>query len=106
MRTLMSSIREELNAVSGKGTLKSLAAFGVTSAQDGGALSLDDKKWDKVFGEVMPRAQANIANMALSRNKETKTAVTVIEVDTEPPAELLEKLRATPGIIRVLSFEL
>ncbi|AJA12163.1 MULTISPECIES: flagellar filament capping protein FliD [Pseudomonas] len=48
MRTLMNSIREELNAVAGNGTLKSLAAFGVTSAQDGGALSLDDKKWDKV----------------------------------------------------------
>ena len=25
------------------------------------AASLADKKWDKVFGEVMPRAQANIA---------------------------------------------
>ncbi|MBK4990272.1 flagellar filament capping protein FliD [Pseudomonas sp. S60] len=48
MRTLMTSIREELNAVSGNGTLKSLAAFGVTSSQDGGTLSLDDKKWDKV----------------------------------------------------------
>ncbi|WGV21259.1 flagellar filament capping protein FliD [Pseudomonas putida] len=47
MRALMTSIREELNAVSGKGTLKSLAAFGVTSSQDGGLLSLDDKKWDK-----------------------------------------------------------
>ncbi|WP_060481426.1 flagellar filament capping protein FliD [Pseudomonas sp. NBRC 111119] len=48
MRTLMTSIREELNAVSGNGTLKTLAAFGVTSSQDGGTLSLDDKKWDKV----------------------------------------------------------
>lgn len=47
MRTMMASIREELNALSGNGTLKSLAAFGVTSSQDGGALSLDDKKWDK-----------------------------------------------------------
>lgn len=47
MRALMTSIKEELNAVAGNGTLKSLAAFGVTSAQDGGALSLDDKKWDK-----------------------------------------------------------
>ncbi|WP_028633479.1 flagellar filament capping protein FliD [Pseudomonas parafulva] len=47
MRSLLTSIREEMNAVSGNGTLKSLAAFGVTSAQDGGALSLDDKKWDK-----------------------------------------------------------
>ena len=33
-------------------------------------------------------------------------AVTVIEVDTEPPTTLLETLRGTPGIIRVLSFEL
>ncbi|MEN5235928.1 MULTISPECIES: flagellar filament capping protein FliD [Pseudomonas] len=47
MRALMTSIREEMNALSGNGTLKSLAAFGVTTAQDGGALSLDDKKWDK-----------------------------------------------------------
>jgi hypothetical protein len=30
----------------------------------------------------------------------------VIEVDTEPPAPMLEKLRSTAGIIRVLSFEL
>jgi len=44
----MTSIREELNAASGSGTFKALAAFGVTSAQDGGALSLDDKKWDKI----------------------------------------------------------
>lgn len=47
MRTLMSSIRNELNVLSGNGTMKSLAAFGVTSSQDGGLLSLDDKKWDK-----------------------------------------------------------
>ncbi|MDW9405479.1 flagellar filament capping protein FliD, partial [Pseudomonas soli] len=47
MRALMSSIREEMNALSGNGTMKSLAAFGVTSSQDGGTLSLDDKKWDK-----------------------------------------------------------
>jgi hypothetical protein len=44
--------------------------------------------------------------MALSRSTETGRAVTVIEVDTEPPTTLLETLRATPGIIRVLSFEL
>jgi hypothetical protein len=44
--------------------------------------------------------------MALSRTSDRQRAVTVIEVDTEPPAELLAQLRATPGIIRVLSFEL
>ena len=59
-----------------------------------------------LIGNALGEAQVNIANMALSRNEDHTRAVTVIEVDTEPPAELLEKLRSTPGIIRVLSFEL
>jgi D-3-phosphoglycerate dehydrogenase len=59
-----------------------------------------------LIGTSLGEASVNIANMALSRNPEHTRAVTVIEVDTEPPASLLEKLRTTPGIIRVLSFEL
>ena len=58
------------------------------------------------IGNTLGGASVNIANMALSRNPESKRAVTVIEVDTEPSTGLLEKLRSTPGIIRVLSFEL
>ena len=58
------------------------------------------------LGTSLGSASVNIANMALSRTSDHKRAVTVIEVDTEPSTELLEKLRATPGIIRVLSFEL
>ncbi len=58
------------------------------------------------IGTSLGEASVNIANMALSRNTGKQQAVTVIEVDTEPPAKLLEKLRATPGILRVLSFEL
>jgi D-3-phosphoglycerate dehydrogenase / 2-oxoglutarate reductase len=58
------------------------------------------------IGTSLGNASVNIANMALSRTSDHTRAVTVIEVDTEPPAELLEKLRSTPGIIRVLSFEL
>ena len=59
-----------------------------------------------VIGGSLGESKVNIANMALSRTEDKNTAVTVIEVDTEPPAELLEKLSNTPGIIRVLSFEL
>ena len=59
-----------------------------------------------VIGTSLGEAQVNIANMALSRNTETKSAVTVIEVDNEPSSALLESLRTTPGILRVLSFEL
>ncbi|VVO25891.1 flagellar filament capping protein FliD [Pseudomonas fluorescens] len=47
MRTLQSAIRNEFNALSGNGTLKSLAQFGVTTDQDTGALSIDAKRWDK-----------------------------------------------------------
>lgn len=59
-----------------------------------------------VIGSSLGEAQVNIANMALSRNKEKNTAVTVIEVDNEPTPTLLKTLRQTPGILRVLSFEL
>jgi D-3-phosphoglycerate dehydrogenase len=59
-----------------------------------------------LIGTSLGSASVKIANMALSRSAETGRAVTVIEVDTEPPASLLETLRGTPGIIRVLSFEL
>ncbi len=59
-----------------------------------------------LIGTSLGNSSVNIANMALSRNADHTRAVTVIEVDTEPPITLLEKLRSTPGIIRVLSFEL
>jgi D-3-phosphoglycerate dehydrogenase / 2-oxoglutarate reductase len=58
------------------------------------------------IGTSLGNASVNIANMALSRTRDQKRAVTVIEVDTLPPASLLEQLRATPGIVRVLCFEL
>ena len=59
-----------------------------------------------VIGTSLGEASVNIANMALSRNTGKQQAVTMIEVDTEPPVKLLEKLRATAGILRVHSFEL
>jgi D-3-phosphoglycerate dehydrogenase len=59
-----------------------------------------------LIGTSLGEASVNIANMALSRDPQHSRAVTVIEVDTDPPASLLEKLRSTPGIIRVLSFML
>jgi D-3-phosphoglycerate dehydrogenase len=59
-----------------------------------------------VVGTALGNARVNIANMDLCRTSDRTRAVTVIEVDTEPPADLLATLRAAPGIIRVLSFEL
>ena len=49
MRTLVSSIRNELNAMSGTGGLKSLAQFGVSTDSTTGLLTLDDKKFEKAI---------------------------------------------------------
>lgn len=49
MRTLISSVRNELNAMSGTGTFKSLAQFGISTDSSSGLLTLDDKKWDKAM---------------------------------------------------------
>ncbi len=59
-----------------------------------------------VIGTALGEAGVNIANMSLSRTEDRTRAVTVIEVDSEPGTPLLEKLRATPGILRVLTLEL
>lgn len=47
MRSLQNAIRNEFNTLSGTGTFKSLAQFGVTTSSSTGLLTLDDKKWDK-----------------------------------------------------------
>jgi predicted amino acid-binding ACT domain protein len=59
-----------------------------------------------VIGTALGTAGVNIANMDLSRTADRSRALTVIEVDSEPGAALLQQLRATPGILRVLSLEL
>lgn len=46
MRSLQASIRNEFNKLSGTGTFKSLAQFGVITSSTTGLLSIDDKKWD------------------------------------------------------------
>ena len=59
-----------------------------------------------VIGTALGTAGVNIANMDLSRTADRSRAVTVIEVDSDPSATLLEQLRGTPGILRVLTLEL
>ena len=46
MRALQASIRNEFNALSGNGTLKSMAQFGVSTSSTTGLLTINDKKWD------------------------------------------------------------
>jgi D-3-phosphoglycerate dehydrogenase len=53
--------------------------------------------------------KVNIADMVISREKHedgTATALMVLKVDSEPPAALLNRLRARPNIVRVKSMAL
>jgi flagellar hook-associated protein 2 len=49
MRSLQTAIRNEFNALSGNGTFKSLAQFGIGTDQSSGMLTIDDKQWDKAM---------------------------------------------------------
>lgn len=86
-----------------------IAGHNVETSPNGKFLFVENDDRPGIVGTIgseLGNASINIANMALSRTSDHKRAVTVIEVDTPPPSELVEKLRATPGIIRVLGFEL
>ncbi len=48
MRSLQSALRAEFNALSGNGTIKSLAQFGIGTDSGTGLLTMDDKTFDKV----------------------------------------------------------
>jgi D-3-phosphoglycerate dehydrogenase len=54
----------------------------------------------------MGKYQVNIANMSLSRDKEGGHALTVLNLDSVPPAALLEEISKDPDIshVRVVSL--
>lgn len=61
-----------------------------------------------LVGTELGRAQVNIADMAISRRQTDggMTALMVLKVDQEPPAELLQHLRSQPGILKVAAVKL
>jgi D-3-phosphoglycerate dehydrogenase len=54
-----------------------------------------------MVGTLLGKHQINIANMALSRNVEGGTAVTLINTDSTLTESVLEELRAQPNILAV-----
>jgi D-3-phosphoglycerate dehydrogenase len=58
------------------------------------------------IGSLMGKYQVNIANMSLSRDKEGGHALTVLNLDSVPPAALLEEISKDPDIshVRVVSL--
>ena len=49
-------------------------------------------------GTILGEYGVNIANMSLSRSEDSETALTILELDNEPVAEVIEKLVADPDI--------
>jgi D-3-phosphoglycerate dehydrogenase/(S)-sulfolactate dehydrogenase len=58
------------------------------------------------LGRALGEAGVNIANIFLSRDPERRGAVSLINVDSAPSAELLEKLRALPHVRRAAYIHL
>jgi D-3-phosphoglycerate dehydrogenase/(S)-sulfolactate dehydrogenase len=58
------------------------------------------------LGLALGQAGVNIANIFLSRDVERKGAVSLINVDSAPSAEVLEKLRKLPHVRRVTYIRL
>ena len=73
----------------------------VESAAEGVILLLNNRdKPGKVgyIGSLMGEHGVNIANMSLNRDKVGGEALTLLNLDKEPPAELLEKVAQDPDI--------
>ncbi len=60
-------------------------------------------------GSAFGEAKVNIADMTISRRAAacgTSTALMTLKVDAEPPAELIEKLSATAGVLKIAVVKL
>jgi D-3-phosphoglycerate dehydrogenase / 2-oxoglutarate reductase len=51
------------------------------------------------LGRILGEAGINIANMAVSRDRREARALMALSLDSQPPAEVLERLRAEPGFV-------
>ena len=54
------------------------------------------------LGTILARHGVNIASMSLGRETAGGLALTVLELDSAPPAECLSELAADPAISNVL----
>jgi flagellar hook-associated protein 2 len=64
MRSLLSSVRNELVTVTGSGSMATLSQMGINTDQKTGLLDLDDTKWDKAVAS----SAADIAKVFTDKN--------------------------------------
>jgi flagellar hook-associated protein 2 len=100
MRSLVNSIRGELNALSGTGTMKSLAQFGISTSADTGLLTIDDKKWDKAvttnaadLSSIFTGSTGLLARMATATDSYAKASTGILAERTKSLSESLTDLQ-------------
>ncbi len=58
------------------------------------------------LGRILGESGVNIANMAVSRDRREARALMALSLDSQPPSEVLERLRAEPGFVAARSLVL
>ncbi|SHK00871.1 D-3-phosphoglycerate dehydrogenase [Rubritalea squalenifaciens DSM 18772] len=59
-----------------------------------------------LVGTKLAENDLNIANLSLARNKSEGNALSIIELDSTPAADLIEALNAAPGVISAVAVEI
>ncbi|MEZ5405089.1 MAG: phosphoglycerate dehydrogenase [Verrucomicrobiia bacterium] len=76
----------------------------IESGTDGVLFFMENKDRPGIvgwIGTLMGKYQVNIANMALSRNKQGGRALTILQLDSAPPEEALKEIRQEKDIYSV-----
>ncbi|WP_339452256.1 flagellar filament capping protein FliD [Pseudomonas sp. JAI120] len=99
MRSLQSAIRNEFNALSGTGTFKSLAQFGMVTNSTTGLLSLDDKKWDAAvktnaadINSIFSGPDGMLARMKSATNDYAKSTTGILATRSTSLSDTLKDL--------------
>ena len=99
MRSLQASIRNEFNALSGTGALKSLAQFGVSTNSSTGLLTMDDKKWDSAvksnaadINSMFTGSTGMLARMKSATDSYAKTSTGILATRSTSLTDTLKDL--------------
>ncbi|MGZ9706914.1 flagellar filament capping protein FliD [Pseudomonas sp. GNP013] len=99
IRTLQSTLRHEFNALSGTGTLKSLAQFGISTDQTSGLLTIDDKKLSNAVlsnaadvNSIFSGKTGLLARMTTATDSYAKTSTGILATRSASLSESLKNL--------------
>ena len=83
--------------------------FEIEAVPSGTLIAIHNRDVPGVVGKVgtlLGDEKVNIGQIHLSRDKERDEAFSLINIDSEPPARLIELLQAIPGVVSVRQIRL